>query len=109
MNQRTHSGLGIASFATSLVSAILVLALLVVAGIMEASAPAGLDEQSPAAIGIGCSMVLFLLCALVALGLGIGALFQKDRHKVFPILGVVVSALTLFLTLALLVIGLIVG
>lgn len=109
MEERTHSGLGIASFITALVSALLMLVLVVIAGIMQSSAPEGVDENSPAAMGVGCSMVLFLLCALVALGLGIGALFQKDRHKVFPILGVVISALTLVLSLALMVIGLIVG
>jgi hypothetical protein len=52
---------------------------------------------------------VFLVGSLVSLGLGIGALFQQNRHKVFPILGIVISALTLFGTILLMLIGLAVG
>jgi hypothetical protein len=107
MEEKTHSGLGIASFVTSLACAILVLIMLAIAGVMEASTPGGLDEESPAAMGVGCGMFIFLLGSLVALGLGIGALFQQNRNKVFPILGVVLSGLTIFGTLLLMLVGLI--
>lgn len=105
MEQKTHSALGVSSFVTSLVSAGLVLAMLVIAGVAEASSPGGMDEDSPLAAGLGCSVVLFLLGSTCALGLGIGALFQQNRHKVFPILGIVISALTLFGTVLLMLIG----
>jgi len=105
MEQRTHSALGVSSFVTSLVSAGLVLAMLVIAGVAEASSPGGMDEDSPIVVGLGCSVILFLLGSTCALGLGIGALFQQNRHKVFPILGIVISALTLFGTLLLMLIG----
>jgi hypothetical protein len=109
MEQRSHSGLGISSFITSIASAGLVLVMFVVAGILEASTPGGMPEDSPAAMGIGCSVFVFLVGSLVSLGLGIGALFQQNRHKVFPILGIVISALTLFGTILLMLIGLAVG
>ena len=105
MEQKTHSALGVSAFVTSLVSAGLVLAMLVIAGVAEASSPGGMDEDSPLAVGLGCSVILFLLGSTCALGLGIGALFQQNRHKVFPILGIVISALTLFGTVLLMLIG----
>ena len=109
MEQRTHSALGVSSFVTSLVSAGLVLAMLVIAGVAEASSPGGMDEDSPIVVGLGCSVILFLLGSTCALGLGIGALFQQNRHKVFPILGIVISALTLFGTVLLMLVGIAVG
>ena len=109
MEQRSHSGLGISSFITSIASAGLVLVTFAVAGILESSTPGGMPEDSPAAMGLGCSLFAFLIGSLVALGLGIGALFQQNRHKVFPILGIVISALTLFGTVLLMLVGIAVG
>ena len=58
---------------------------------------------------LGLFIIAFLLLALIALGLGIGGLVQKERKKVFAILGIVFSALTILGTLSLMVIGLIAG
>lgn len=101
-----HSGLGIASFVTSIVSGILMFALFVIAGVVQASTPGGMDEQSPIAVVVGLGLFAFLFVALVALGLGIGGLLQKERRKLFAILGTVISAATVLGSVALLALGL---
>jgi hypothetical protein len=105
MNQK-HSGLGIASFVTSIVSSVSLFLTFLVAGVLEVSTPGGLDEESAAAIVVGLCMFAFLFVALVSLGLGIGGLIQKDRTKLFAVLGTVFSACAFFGTIVLVLIGL---
>ena len=90
-----HSGIGIASFAMALVVLIGTFALVVVAGVMEASTPGGINEESPAAIMLGLSIIGMMLLNIVAFGLGIGTLFQSGRKKLFGVLGMAFSALTI--------------
>jgi mannose/fructose/N-acetylgalactosamine-specific phosphotransferase system component IID len=104
MDQR-HSGLGIASFALSMVMAVFIFLLLVVAGVMESSRPGGIDETSAGAIILGLLIIGSMFAELVALGLGVGGLMQKDRNKLFPILGAVFSAMTLLGVTALMILG----
>lgn len=90
-----HSGLGIASFVVSITAAIFIFVLIAVAGALELSTPGGIDEESVSVMMIGLLLFAFLSASVVALGLGIGGLFQNDRKNVFAILGTVFSALTL--------------
>lgn len=109
MEEKKHSGLGIASFITSIVSGLLIFLLIVVAGVMEASTPGGIDEESAGAVMVGLFLFAFLGAALVALGLGIGGLLQKERKKIFAILGTVFSAVSLVVTIFIMIIGLAMG
>ena len=104
-----HSGVGIASFVTSIVAGALIFLLVIIAGVLEVSTPGGMDEESIAAVLIGLFLFAFLGAELVALGLGIGSLIQKDRKKTFAILGVVFSATALLITLFMLFLGLAMG
>ncbi|MDX9687049.1 hypothetical protein [Halopseudomonas formosensis] len=104
-----HSGVGIASFVTSIVAGVLIFLLVIIAGVLEVSTPGGMDEESIAAVLIGLFLFAFLGAELVALGLGIGGLIQKDRKKIFAILGVVFSATALLITLFILFLGLAMG
>jgi hypothetical protein len=104
-----HSGVGIASFVTSIVAGGLIFLLVIIAGVLEVSTPGGMDEESIAAVLIGLFLFAFLGAELVALGLGIGGLIQKDRKKIFAILGVVFSATALLITLFILFLGLAMG
>ena len=104
-----HSGVGIASFVTSIVAGALIFLLVIIAGVLEASTPGGMDEESIGAVLIGLFLFAFLGAELVALGLGIGGLIQKDRKKTFAILGVVFSATALLITLFMLFLGLAMG
>lgn len=103
--EQKHSGLGIASFALSLLMGLIILGLVITAGVMEVTTPGGVDEESPQAVVLGCFLIIAMLADLAALGLGIGGLIQKDRKKIFAILGTVFSGLTLLGTLGLMVAG----
>ena len=107
--KRKHSGLGIAAFITSITSGLLMFMLIVVAGVIEVTTSGGMDERSASAVIIGLLLFLFLFITLVALGLGISGLVQKDRKKIFAILGTIFSSMTMLGTLALLMIGLAMG
>ncbi|HEY1172258.1 MAG TPA: hypothetical protein VGH19_12865 [Verrucomicrobiae bacterium] len=93
--EQKHSALGIASFVLSMLVGISFVALIVIAGILESSRPGGMDENSPVAIFLGLGLFVILGMNLLALGIGIGGLFQQDRKKLFSILGIVFSCLTL--------------
>jgi len=105
MEQLKHSGLGIASFITSLFSGGMLFILVVIAGVMETTTPGGMDDKSAGAIVLGLFMFLFIFVALVAMGLGVGALFQTKRNKLFAILGIVLSLVSILGVLGLMLIG----
>ena len=102
-----HSGVGIASFTVSIIGSLLMFLLFMIAGAIQLSTPGGVDENSPAAMVIGLMLFLLMFALLVALGLGIGALCQSDRKRLFGVLGTIFSAVSLLLTLILLAVGLV--
>lgn len=104
-----HSGLGIASFIFSIVAGILIFLLFIAAGVMQVSTPGGVDEKSAAAVIIGLLIFAFLFLCLVALGLGIAGLIQKDRKKLFATLGTIFSTVILVGTISLIFIGMSMG
>ena len=109
METQKHSGLGIASCALSMVSGFLMAVLVVVAAVIESSTPGGMDEESVTAVVIGLGMFGLLGAAILAFCLGIAGVFQKERKKIFAILGLIFSAVS-FLGLSLLIlIGLLMG
>jgi hypothetical protein len=106
MEPYKYSGFGIASFITSVASAILVFITMVVAGVLQATTPGGMDNNSETTIIIGLFIIGFLFATLIALGLGVGGLFQRKRKKVFSIFGIIFSSVTLICTILVIVIGL---
>lgn len=100
-----HSGLGIASFVLSIVSLVLIFGLLIVAGVLEATTPGGMDEESVEAIVVGLLLFAFIGTALIATGLGIAGLCQKQRKKIFAILGTIFSLVTVVSTVSLISFG----
>lgn len=109
MEAQKHSGLGIASFITSIVSGILIFLLIVIAGVMEATTPGGMNEESTGAVMVGLFLFAFLGASLVALGLGIGGLIQKDRKNIYAVLGTVFAAVVLVGTIFIMILGLAMG
>ena len=100
-----HSGLGISSFVISIITGVLMFVLIVIAGVMEASTPGGIDENSASAVIVGLFIFALIAVDVVALGLGIAGLTQKDRKQIFTVLGLVFSAATIVGTISLSVIG----
>lgn len=107
--ERKHSGVGIASFVLAIFSSVALFALFVVAGVMEASTPGGINEESPEAVVVGLCLFAFLFLCFFAFVLGIGSLFQGDRKKLFGILGSLFAMMTLLGTVALVILGLMAG
>ena len=83
--------------------------VIVIAGVIEASTPGGMDEESADAAMVGFAIFALMSAELVALGLGIAGLLQKERKKIFAIFGVVFSAGTIVLTILLMMLGLAMG
>ncbi len=102
---RKHSGLGIASFALSIFVGLAAIALVVVAGVMEASSAGGIDEESVFALIVGLSVFAVIGMNFVGVGLGIAGLFQSNRLKVFPILGVIFNGLVVLGLIGLMILG----
>lgn len=100
-----HSGLGIASFVTSLVGGFSGFAVVVACVLMMSDDLDALPDDDPGLIllglgGIGCAGLI-----LVSMILGIAALFQADRKKMFAILGIIFSGLTGLAAVGLLILG----
>ena len=104
-----HSMLGVASFIISIFVGFLIFGTILIAGVMEAATPGSMNEESPAAVIVGCGIILFLALDVVALALGIAGLFQKYCKKIFAILGTVFSGMAVLGTVVLIIIGLLFG
>jgi hypothetical protein len=106
-----HSRLGIASFVIGLVSLIIFCLAVVLAfgyGVSIASSSPSVQslEASPTILAFGLMMLISPFLGLVGAVLGFVAVFQKDKKKLFGILGIVVNLLIVLAFCALLVIGL---
>lgn len=105
---RKHSGFGIASFILAVISIAGVIGSMIAASTMAASfvaetgtlAPGELPAVDEGAIGGMLATVglvfLFIIAALVGAVLGIVGLFQKDRLKLFSVLGLTFNSLLVF-------------
>ncbi|MDR6672432.1 hypothetical protein [Xanthomonas sp. 1678] len=100
-----YSGLGIASFAVSLIAAALMLALIVVCGALVYSQPGSLDEDTPLAMLLGLALMITIFAELAAAALGIGCFLQRDRRKLYGVLGLIFAIATLIGVVALIVFG----
>jgi len=82
--EQKHSGRGIASFITSVVSGLMLL-------VFFAATRGGVEGGSEEAKMVVFALLAFFITSLIGLGLGIAGLFQIKRKKVFAILGTVIS------------------
>ena len=101
---RPHSGLGIASFIISLAAGAALVVLLGIAVVIE-SHPGGMDEESAGAVLVGLLLALTALAHVLALGLGIAALVQAGRSKLFGVLGTVFASTGLIGTVLIFLLG----
>ena len=91
-----HSGLGITALVLSVLCGVSMFGLVLLAGIMEASTPGGINEESPEAIMLGLCILGGILLSFIGLGLGIAGLFQGNRKKLFAVLGVIFNGMIVF-------------
>ena len=103
VTEQKHSGVGIASSIMGIAAIVLTVLPIIVAGAMDASTTDGLDDNAVVVVG-GCGVAL-MAPGIVALSLGIVGLSQKDRQKMFPIPGTVLSSVMLLGWVAILITG----
>ncbi len=104
-----HSGLGIASLILSILIGTTEFVMILVAAIIESASEAGMDEDSVGTILLGLIMIGGCFLAFVGLILGVAGLFQKNRKRVFPVLGTAFNAMILLGVVGLVVVGLLIG
>jgi hypothetical protein len=105
LEEKKHSGIGIASFVISLGAALGIFLVFVIAGIMETTTPGGMNEKSASAIIVGFCIIGLLFVNLVAIGLGLGGFMKKGEKKLFAVLGTIFSSVITLGTIILIVIG----
>jgi uncharacterized membrane protein len=108
---KTHSRLAIASFVIGLVSMFIFCLAIVLAfgyGASIASTNPTIQnlQTSPTVLAFGLMMLVSPFFGLVGAVLGFVAVFQKDKKKLFGILGIVLNLLIVLAFCSLLVIGL---
>ena len=104
--RRRQSRLGIASFILAIVAGVTGLALVVIAGVLDASTPGGMDEESPLALIVGLGMFGIGAINLIGIGFGVAGLIQVDRLRTFAVLGLVFNTLVILGFCGLVVVGL---
>ncbi len=102
--EEKHSRLGIASFALSLIVGFLLIAVFVAAGLL-AQRHGARGGNYPGQTAIGLSAIALFGADLVALALGIVSVCRRGRKRLFGILGLVFSTLTLLLAGGLMLVG----
>jgi cytochrome b561 len=102
-----HSGMGIASFVISIVAGLIIFLLVVMAAVLTVRSGGQMNEESPEAVVIGCSMFAGMILYLIGVGLAIGGLCQRNRYKVFSVLGLIFNLAFLLGIVGLMIVGLI--
>ncbi|MDR3637025.1 MAG: hypothetical protein P4L84_24690 [Isosphaeraceae bacterium] len=101
-----HAGLGIASFLIGLFVGIGEMAVVGWAGYIAVTKPNTMTPESPMAVILGLIMLGGMAVAFLGAGLGIGGLFQKDRKRVFAVLGLIINVMTMAAFVGLVALGL---
>lgn len=104
-----HSGPGIASLIIACATGLLEFIAVIAAAVMTANSGGEVDENDPAAIVLGLIMCGGLAMLIVGLVLGIVGLVQRDRKRLFAILGIILNGLVLIILIGLVIIGLLMG
>ena len=103
-----HSGVGIASFALSMLSGVSLFVLFGVAGYMESQSPGGMSEDDPSTMLLGVALIGAGMAQILAFVLGVVGLFQANRKKIFAILGTIFSLLAILTFGGLMVLGIVI-
>ena len=106
MERQGQSKLGIASLLISILTALGLFIVFLIAGVLAANTYGGIDEESAGAIILGLFIFGFGFLDLLAVGLGIAGIFQKTRERITAIIGTIISSATLIITVSLISVGL---
>jgi hypothetical protein len=99
---KRHSGLGIASFVTTVVAVVILIIALIISIMLVIK---GVTPGSLYFALAGMGLILSFVLNLVAAGLSIFSLFLKGYKRIFPILGCVISIAVLIGTIIIIILG----
>jgi Domain of unknown function (DUF4034) len=100
-----HSGIGVASFVISIVVGCFMMATLCLAAILAAHRIPG-GRTYPGQLVVGLAIIFLAGVDVVAIALGIAAVCQTARNRLFGILGLVFSSLTIVGVIGFMIFGL---
>lgn len=104
-----QSGFGIASFLIAIVVGIVEIVGIVAAAVLVADNPVAAQQESPEMMAAGCAICSGVALSILGGILGIVAVLQQNRKKVFGILGLVINGLVVLGILGLMCLGLAAG
>lgn len=104
--EKKHSGMGIASFVTSIVIGLSIMMCYFFIAFKTVASGGSIDSHSSFAIVTGLIILGLIMFDMIALGLGIAGVIQKDRKKIYAILGIIISAAMILSVVVLMFIGL---
>ena len=103
---KKHSGVGIASAVVAVLSGLSVVATFTVAVVLTVNDPTVFDdEEGPATVALGFLLVLAVILSLIGLGLGIGAVMQRDHKKTLGVVGLILNGAIVVGVVGLIVLG----
>ncbi|HEV3343713.1 MAG TPA: hypothetical protein VG125_25295 [Pirellulales bacterium] len=100
-----HSGIGIACFAIALTTALLEVITASYGIYLGNSTPGGFPEESPLGIFLLATFLVSLAIDLMGTGLGLAAIFQHDRKRLFALLGIGINVARFAIVVPLMVLG----
>lgn len=103
--EQKHSGIGIASFIISIVVGCLMLTVIGIGSVFAAHRVPG-ERTYPGQTLVGLAIIFLAAVDVIAIGLAIAALCQSGKNRLFGILGLVFSGMTVIGVLGLIIIGL---
>jgi hypothetical protein len=104
-----HSGLGIASCIVGGLAGFLILALFMIAGIMDQKDPEIFDQMPPQAVVLVVLVLGCLALNLLGVVLGLVGVFQPRRSKLLPGIGIGLNACVLLGAVGLMCLGALAG
>lgn len=102
--RKKHSLLGIISFSLAIFSFILLFVILVFVG-YHTLVSSGLPENEILYFFVGMIIILLLVIVLISMIVGILGILEKNRRKLFGILGVSIDVVMILLVVSLFIIG----
>jgi len=101
-----HSRLGLTSFGISVAVGFLMAAVFVLSSILSAASRREGHIGYPGQTLVGFAVIFLIIADIPAVALGIAAMMQPRRNRLFGILGLVFSSATILGTMGLIIIGL---
>ena len=105
MKRNGQSRLGIASLSLAIFNILITFIIFLIAGVWEASAPGGVDEDSAAPIILGLSLFACIGINLLSMRLGIAGIVQKQRERICIFIGTSLATAPFVITVALFAVG----